>query len=89
MEVHHAVHADIEIASSYNKLCEDTGTAAADPSEGNELLLQVQNSHFASRDDELKACRGMKNFDWACPVTSPLVGFLLCSWELNVTQMHP
>lgn len=40
-QVHHAVHADIEIASSYNKLCEGTGTATTDPSEGNELLLQV------------------------------------------------
>jgi hypothetical protein len=67
LEVHHAVHVDIEIASSYNKLCEDTGTAAADPSEGNELLLQVQNSHFASRDDALKACRDMKNFRLGLP----------------------
>jgi hypothetical protein len=46
-QVHHAVQTDIEIASSYNNTCEDTGITVVDPSKGNKILLQVQNSHSA------------------------------------------
>jgi hypothetical protein len=54
---------DLEIASSYNKLCEDTGTAAADPSEGNELLLQVQNSHFVGSRQQERCIEGMQGHE--------------------------